>query len=72
MNQKDCMFYVAEDPAQPGSAFAACADEPKYAEHTAADLADWESRGAIIRRVDGETMRQMMLKWKRQGQQRLL
>jgi hypothetical protein len=58
------MFYVAEDPQQPGAAFASCVDRPEFAKATAKDVADWIKRGAIIRRVDGETMKQMLSAWK--------
>lgn len=59
------MFYVAEDPQQPGAAFASCVDEPQFAKSTAKDVAAWIKRGAIIRRVDAETMQQMIRAWKR-------
>jgi len=59
------MFYVAEDPNQPGTAFASCIDEPQFAESTAKDVAGWIKRGAVIRRVDGPTMQKMLKAWKR-------
>ena len=59
------MLYVAEVPQQPGAAFASCVDEPQFAKSTAKDVAAWIKRGAIIRRVDAETMQQMIRAWKR-------
>ena len=59
------MFYVAEDPQQPGAAFASCIDEPQFAKSTAKDIAAWIRRGAIIHRCNGETMQKMIRAWKR-------
>lgn len=59
------MFYVAEDPKQPGCAFAACVDRPEWVELTAKSVAGWKRRGAIIKRVDGHTMQEMLNHWKR-------
>lgn len=64
MERKDCMFWVAADPLQPGSAFAACADDPQYAAETAESLQDWRARGATPERVDSETMVKMLAAWK--------
>ncbi len=58
------MFYVAEDPKQPGAAFASCIDDPRFIKSTAKDIADWIKRGAIILRVDGPTANQMLKAWK--------
>lgn len=58
------MFYVAEDPKQPGTAFASCVDKPEFAKSTAKDVAAWIKRGAIVRRVDGPTMHRMISSWK--------
>jgi hypothetical protein len=68
MAKKECMFWVAADPDQPGAAFAACADEPQYAAETAESLADWRERGATPQRVDRDTMMKMLSTWKRPGQ----
>jgi len=57
------MFYVAEDPDQPGAAFASCVDRPEYAKSTAKDIADWLRRGGIIHRVNGETSMKMLSAW---------
>lgn len=65
---KEPMFYVAEDPLQPGTAWASCIDDPEFARSTAKDVAAWIRRGAIIRRVDGETMKKMLTAWKRPQQ----
>lgn len=59
------MFYVAADPAQPGAAWAACVDEPRFAKFTAKDLAGWVREGATIMRVTPEVAREMMSKWVR-------
>jgi hypothetical protein len=59
------MFYVAEDPLQPGVAFAACVDHPDFLRSTAQDVAAWIRRGATIHRVDAETMMKMTKAWKR-------
>jgi len=72
MAKKECMFWVAADPNQPGAAFAACADEPQYAAETAESLADWRERGATPQRVDRDTMTAMLKAWKRPGQMSLL
>ena len=61
----DLMFYVAEDPKQPGAAFASCVDDPDYPKDTARDVSDWIKRGANVLRVDGDTARTMLKKWKR-------
>jgi hypothetical protein len=59
------MFYVAEDPLQPGAAFAACVDHPDYTKSTSKDVAAWIRRGGIIHRVDAETMMKMTMAWKK-------
>jgi hypothetical protein len=59
------MFYVAEDPQQPGAAFASCVDRPEFAGATAKDVANWIKRGATIHRVNRETMHKMISAWKR-------
>lgn len=60
---KTHMCYVAEDPEQPGAAFAACIDMPGFAKETARDIAAWKRRGATIKHVDGDTMSAMMARW---------
>ena len=59
------MCYVAEDPKQPGAAWAACSAKPEYAKYTARDVARWLRKGAIVQRVDAETARAMLKKWVR-------
>ena len=71
MTKKDCMFWVAEDPTQPGTAFAACVDEPRYEVENKETKADWIERGATPKLVDADTMRQMLADWKRPGQMAL-
>ena len=62
------MFYVAEDPKQPGAAFASCIDRPEYAKSTAKSLADWVQRGGIIHHVNCETAMKMVNAWVRKEQ----
>ena len=59
------MLYVAADPQQPGAAWAACVDDPKYAKDTADTIADWIRRGGIVQRVDRDTASDMLSKWVR-------
>ena len=59
------MCYVAADPEQPGSAWAATADNPQYAKHTAKTIAGWVREGANVMRVPTETARGMLKKWVR-------
>ena len=71
MAKKDGMFWVAADPSQPGAAFAACADEPRYEAENEETKADWIERGAEPKLVDADTMRQMLSAWKLPGQMSL-
>ena len=57
------MLYVAADPAQPGAAWAACADDPRWEKHTADDIAEWESQGAIVMRVPVAEAIKMLNVW---------
>jgi len=57
------MFFVAIDPAQPDAAYAACADDPRWAIQTAIYIAEWKAEGATIHRVDRDTMRAMLKRW---------
>jgi len=71
------MCYVAADPEQPGAAWAATADEPKYANSNAKEIATWIKEGANVLRVPTETAREMLCKWvrpekKRHGEQAAL
>ena len=59
------MLYVAADPAQPGAAWAACVDDPRWAKDTARDIAQWVRKGATVMRVTPAVGREMMMKWKR-------
>ena len=65
MNIDEEMVYVAADPTQPGTAWAICVDEPKWAKHTAKDIAEWVKEGATITRVTMEVGIEMVKKWKR-------
>jgi hypothetical protein len=57
--------YVAGDPTQPGSAWAATVDLPEYAKDTAKCVAQWIKKGAVIERVPTQTAIDMLKKWKR-------
>lgn len=57
------MLYVAADPNQPGAAWAACVDDPRWASSTAKDIAKWVRNGATIMRVTPEVGREMLSKW---------
>ena len=59
------MCYVAEDPKQPGTAWAACIDDAKFIKETAKDIAEWVKEGAIVKRVTPAVAREMMMAWKR-------
>lgn len=59
------MVYVAADPTQPGAAWAACVDNPRWANETAKDVASWVRNGATVMRVTPEVAREMMMKWVR-------
>ncbi len=55
--------YVAEDPDQPGAAWAACGDDPRFAKHTAKSIAQWVREGAHVERVTTERAREMLKAW---------
>jgi hypothetical protein len=59
------MVYVAADPDQPGAAWAACVDDPRWAKDTAKDISGWVRKGATVMRVTPEVAREMMMKWVR-------
>lgn len=59
------MAYVAEDPNQPGAAWAITADHPAMKEHNAEGIAGWIRDGAIVRRVTASEAKEMFLRWKR-------
>lgn len=63
--EDETMVYVAADPTQPGSAWAACVDDPRWAKDTAKDIAQWVRKGANVMRVTPEVAREMMIKWVR-------
>lgn len=65
MNEDEGFCYVAADPTQPGAAWAAAVDDPKYAKDLARDVAGWIKRGANVMRVPTQTARDMMGKWVR-------
>lgn len=59
------MFYVAEDPDQPGATFAAMTADGRFPGSDARTLAKWVRRGARVKLVNGLTMRQMLEAWNR-------
>lgn len=63
--ENEKMLYVAADPTQPGAAWAACVDDPRWAKETAKDIAGWARKGATVMRVTPEVAREMMMKWVR-------
>lgn len=64
------MCYVAADPEQPGAAWAATVDDPKYAKDTAKEIARWIREGANVMRVPTEQAREMLVKWERPEKKR--
>jgi len=65
INPDELMCYVAEDPEQPGNAWAMCVDGPRWTKLTAKDIARWVSKGAIVRRVTKAEASEMLKKWVR-------
>ena len=63
--EKECWLYVAADPSQPGAAWAACVDEPKFAKDTAKTVAGYIKDGATVMRVDSKVGNEMLRKWVR-------
>lgn len=61
----EVMCYVAEDPQQPGAAWAGTVINPTYAKDTAKEVAKWIKSGANVMRVNVATARVMMAKWQR-------
>ena len=64
------MCYVAADPDQPGAAWAATVDDPKYAASTAKEIAKWIKQGANVLRVPTAEARAMLQKWERPEKKR--
>ena len=61
----DRMFYVAEDPERPGTAYAACFDDPNDPDYCDIAVERWELEGAKVHRVDGIEMVRLMNAWQR-------
>lgn len=59
------MAFVAEDPQQPGAAWAIAADNPATKDHNDKEIASWLRAGAIVRRVPSAEAKEMFLRWKR-------
>lgn len=61
----EIMAYVATDPDQPGAAWAISVDSPAFKKFTAADIARWVNKGAIVQHVPISMAREMLAKWVR-------
>ncbi|MGL4638864.1 MAG: hypothetical protein ACRCVX_03900 [Shewanella sp.] len=59
------MFYVAGDPAKPGTAWALTQDDPGHAKEVAATIDKWARRGAIIERHSRAKAVAMVLAWEK-------
>ncbi len=59
------MWWVAEDPEQPGAAYAATHDDPAYKKDTAKFVAKYIKKGVNVFRTDQATAIAMLRKWKR-------
>lgn len=57
------MCYVAADPTQPGSAWAAIVDLPHLKKDLAKEVSAWIKQGAEVKRVTADEAREMLLKW---------
>lgn len=58
--------WVAEDPTQPGTAFAVCDADLKYAQDAAKEIADWQNRyGVRARLINKEDAKKMLDAWDR-------
>ena len=62
---EETMVYVAADPKQPGAAWAASVDDPRFRKETARYVAAWLREGANVMRVTPEVAREMLMKWVR-------
>lgn len=60
MTDTNRMFYVATNANTPDAAWASCIDLPKYRHETAKTIAQWVRNGAVVKRVDGDTMEAMI------------
>lgn len=69
-SSEETMLYVAADRTQPGAAWAACVDDPRWAKETAKDIAGWVRKGATVMRVTPDVAREMMAKWVRPEKKR--
>ena len=67
-NQPDCPnTWVAEDPKQPGTVFAVCDADPRFAADAASETADWKSRfGVDARLMNKDDARRLLAKWERE------
>jgi hypothetical protein len=63
------MAYVAEDPSQPGAAWAICVDDPQYKDDTSRCVSEWVKEGAIVKRVTLAAGCDMIDKWVRPNKQ---
>ena len=59
--------WVAEDPTQPGTGFAVCDADPRFAADAASEIADWKSRfGVDARLMNKDDARRLLAKWERE------
>jgi len=59
--------WVAEDPTQPGTAFAVCDADPRFAADASEEIADWKSRfGVDARLMNKEDAKQWLINWDRE------
>lgn len=60
------MAYVAVDPEQPGSAWAAHLDDPSFGpdikKSMAKEIASWVRAGATVMRVPADQAREMLMR----------
>lgn len=66
-NMPDCPnAWVAEDPTQPGTAFAICDADPKYEKEARGELAHWKAVYGVEGRLMNKTdAKQWLVNWDR-------
>lgn len=58
--------WVAEDPTQPGTAFAVCDADPQLATDANAEMADWKRRFNVDARLMNKAdAKEWLIKWDR-------
>lgn len=59
--------WIAEDPTQPGTAFAVCDADPKFAKDAELEIQDWKCKfGVDARLMNKDDARQWLAKWDRE------